>query len=99
MIDSRLIAEQWIPLPSSQILPGFNQLPLKGRHRRRLYSNPAWRLCTPEGAVECGGGVGGNGGDYRHTIRSGRLCSNNWKPDVGTRGDTQEVGDKLGSEL
>lgn len=30
MIDSRLIGELWISVPSSQILEGFNQLLLKG---------------------------------------------------------------------
>lgn len=30
VIDSRLIGELWISVPSSQILEGFNQLPLKG---------------------------------------------------------------------
>lgn len=98
VIDSRLIGEPWIPLPSSRILAGFNQLLLKGRLRRRLYSNPAWRLCSPEGAVECGSGrevtgeITGTQSDQHGSV------SNNWKPDVGTRRQ-QEAGDKLGSHL
>lgn len=34
MIDSRLIVELWISVPSSQILRGFNQLLLKGIETR-----------------------------------------------------------------
>lgn len=30
--------------------------------------------------------------------QDGRV-SNNWKPDIRTRGDTQEVGDKVASQL
>lgn len=61
VIDSWLIGELWISVPSRQILQGFDQLRLKGIKTRRgwcrheLYSNPWWCLCTPECRVWCRG--------------------------------------------
>lgn len=80
MIDSPLIGELWISMPSSQILQGFDQLPLKGiKTRCRGVDAGAGCTLTPCGARAMPEGTAGCRGKEAaeimgNTIKPARLC-------------------------